>query len=81
MPEIKYWLNIISPFLGLVGTILWFFFGLPPQIDPRGLRNVVLAQADENEKKIAKTYIWISYLGLLLIAISFLLQFIAGWIR
>jgi len=81
MFEIKYCLNIISPFLGLSGTVLWFFFGLPPQINPKGQSSLLLEQEDETEKKTAKKYYWASYLGLFLIAISFLLQFIAGWIR
>ena len=81
MLELKYWLNILSPFLGLSGTVLWFFFGLPPQINPKGQGALLIEQEDAGEKTKAKGYIRASYLGLLLIAISFLLQFITGWIR
>ncbi len=69
-------LNFWSALSGLIGTILIFFFGMPPKIDPDGNSYLLLERNDEGEKKKAKKYKNISYFGLTLIAISFLLQLI-----
>ena len=63
-----------SALFGLLGTILIFFFGLPPRIDPDGHSYLLLESDDEDEKKKAKRYKITSYLGLFFIALSFLLQ-------
>ena len=65
-----------SAISGLVGTILIFFFGLPPKIDRDGHSHLILEQEDQEEKKKAKRYLFMSYIGLILLAISFLLQLI-----
>lgn len=69
-------LNFISALSGLIGTILIFFFGLPPSVDLNGSIYLILEQDDHEEKIKAKKYKSLSYLGLLLIGISFLLQII-----
>jgi len=65
-----------SALSGFVGTVLIFFFGLPPKVDPGGHLNLILEQEDEEEKKIGKKYKRISYIGISLLSISFFLQLI-----
>ena len=68
--------NFLSALSGLAGTILIFFFGISPKIDPDGHINLICEQEDETEKRKGKKYKIISYLGLLFIALSFLIQLI-----
>ena len=68
--NIDFW----SAVIGFVGTVLIFLYGLPPQVDPNGHRALLLEGDDENEKIKAKKYKKIGYIGLLLIALSFVLQ-------
>lgn len=69
-------LNFWSAVCGLMGTVLVFFFGLPSAINKNGHINLILEQSAENEVKKYKAYKILSYLGLSLIAISFLIQII-----
>jgi len=69
-------LNLLSALFGFIGTILIFFYGLPSKINKDGHVNLVLEQEDEDAKKKSRRYIFLSYLGLSLIAISFLIQII-----
>lgn len=68
--------NFWSALSGLIGAILIFFFGLPPKIDPEGHRHLILEGGDKKEKKKAKIYKKVSYCGVLLLIVSFLLQVI-----
>lgn len=70
-------LNISSPLFGLTGTILIFFYGLPPQIDENGHQRVVTQAIDMTEVAKARKYKFTSVIGLCLLAASFLLQLIA----
>lgn len=74
--EITANLNFWSALGGLIGAILIFLFGLPPKIDPEGHQHLLLEGVDENERRKAKTYKKISYFGVFLLIISFLLQVI-----
>ena len=65
-----------SALSGFVGTMLIFFFGLPPKVDPEGHLNLILEQEDEEEKKAGRKYKRISYIGISLLSISFFLQLI-----
>ena len=67
-------INFWAALIGLIGTLLIFFFGLPPKIDPEGHVYLILEQEDEEEKKKAKKYKLRGYIGILLLALSFLLQ-------
>lgn len=69
-----YSINFWSALLGLLGSILIFFFGLPPKIDLDGHIHLILDQEDKNEKKKAKIYKCISYFGIFFLILSFLLQ-------
>ncbi|MFA6608472.1 MAG: hypothetical protein WCT07_01005 [Candidatus Paceibacterota bacterium] len=68
--NIDFW----GAFCGLLGTIIIFFFGLPPKVDVDGNNYLLLQKTDEKEKVRARKYKKLSYFGLLLIALSFLLQ-------
>lgn len=69
-------INFLSYTLGFIGTILIFFYGLPPKVDPDGHIHLILEQEDKLEKRKGKIYKKIGYLGIILIAISFLLQIV-----
>ena len=51
-----------------------FFFGLRPMISESGAIHLVAEQRDEAEIKKARRYRVISRLGLILLAVGFLLQ-------
>ena len=70
--SINFW-SVIS---GLIGSILLFFFGLSPAISKDGHINLILEQTDKKEIKKYKYFKIFSYLGISLIALSFLLQLI-----
>jgi len=67
-------LYFFSALSGFIGTILIFFFGIPPKIDRDGHDNLICEGENKKEKKRYKIYKKISYFGVLLIAISFLIQ-------
>lgn len=69
-------LNFWSALSGFIGTILIFFFGLPPRIDPDGNIHLILEQTSKEDIKEAKIYRKVSYVGVFLLIISFLLQVI-----
>jgi hypothetical protein len=47
---------------------------LPPKVDPDGHIHLICEQEDEKEKIKGKKYKAISYIGLVLIGLSFLFQ-------
>lgn len=69
-------LNFWSSVFGLLGTILIFFFGLPPRINEKGHINLILEQVDNDQIKKYKKYGILNYLGLFFLALSFLIQII-----
>lgn len=69
-------LNFWSALCGLAGTVLVFFFGLPPAINKNGHINLILEQLDQNEAKKYEIHKICSFLGLSLIGISFSIQII-----
>lgn len=70
--NIDFW----SALSGFVGAVLIFFFGLPPKVDPEGHIHLILEQESKEDKKKGRKYKKLSYVGILLLAISFLLQLI-----
>ena len=60
--------------LNLVGAVIIFFFGLPPRVRESGARHLLLEGEDKEEIKKGKRYRTTSRLGLILLAIGFLLQ-------
>jgi len=69
-------INFWTAVLGFIGSVLLFFFGLPPKIDRDGHQHLILEGIDKGEKKKASMYIKLGNLGMFLIALSFLLQLI-----
>lgn len=69
-------IEFLSALSGLLGTVMLFFFGLPPTVNKDGHINLILEQIDEFESRKYKLFQKLSYFGLSLIAISFLLQLI-----
>ena len=60
---------------GLIGTLLVWRYGLPRKdINRSGAQALILEQEDEGMKKEWVRYDLLSHIGLLLIALSFLLQ-------
>jgi hypothetical protein len=66
-------LGLIS---GITGSIILFFFGMPPPIFKAG--QYVLDEPNDREKKIILFYRMMSWLGLLLVIVAFSLQFFAS---
>lgn len=72
LTDINFW----SAFCGFLGSICIFFFGLPPKINSDGLIGLALEQVDEQGIAKGKTFKYLSYIGLSLLALSFILQII-----
>jgi hypothetical protein len=60
--------------LSFTGTMILFFFGLPPRVRESGARYLLLEGEDQAEIKKGRRYRNISRLGLVLLALGFLLQ-------
>lgn len=72
LSDINFW----SALCGFIGSIFIFFFGLPPKINSDGLIGLALEQEDEEGKAKGKIFKYLSYVGLSLLALSFVLQII-----
>lgn len=60
--------------LNFAGAMLVFFFGLPPRVRESGARYLLLEGEDKEEIEKGQRYRKISRLGLILLAVGFLLQ-------
>ncbi len=80
MTETIFALQIASPTLGFIGTVLLFIYGIPKQIDTGGKISLILEQEDEEEKEKIKKYKRYGNIGLILIAIGFIIDFILVFI-
>lgn len=69
-------INFWSASSGFIGTVMLFFFGLPPNLNKDGHINLILEQTDKKEAKKYKVFQVLSYFALGLIALSFFLQII-----
>ena len=67
-------MDIIGLALSFAGAIIIFIFGLHPMISESGAIHLVVEQVDEGEIKRAKKYKVISRVGLILLAVGFILQ-------
>jgi|GEM_PF-1817442 len=72
LSDINFW----SAICGLSGSIFIFFFGIPPRVDPCGHIHLILEQENKEDIVKGKKFKIMSYIGLLLIGLSFLLQII-----
>jgi hypothetical protein len=73
-------INSIGLILDISGGLMLFFYGLPPSIDLHGYQHRIVSQVDEDEKKRAKTHIFISRIGVILLIFGFLLQLASNYI-
>lgn len=68
-------MQYLSSTFGFAGTVLIYFYGVPRQIDNQGKFYLVLEENDPQEiDKIKRFKFWGNF-GLLLIALSFVLNF------
>ena len=72
-------INTVGLALDIVGVVLLFRFGLPPDVRRGGTVSLILEQTDEDEARKAKRYDKFSYSALVMIVIGFLLQIVATW--
>ena len=64
--------------LDILGAVLIFKFGLPPEVSRSGTGALLLEGTDENEIKKARWYDSISREGILLLALGFAFQIGGG---
>lgn len=72
-------INSIGLVLDILGGLILLKFGIPPKIDRQGHIHLILSQKDENEKKLAKRYDFLSNIGLVLLIIGFLFQLVSNY--
>lgn len=76
-PEI---VNTLGLALDIVGVLLLFWFGLPPDVSRTGAVEWTL-ETDEAEAQKARCYDCWSWTALALIVTGFVLQIVATWMR
>ena len=69
-------LDFWSALSGFIGSVMLFFFSLPPKLNPHGHINLILQQTDKKEAKKYRLFQKLSYSALALIAFSFFLQIV-----
>lgn len=72
-----YLYNIIGLLFDIVGVLMLFKFGLPPDINPRG-HIMISAGVDETEKDKARKFKFLSFLALGFLVTGFLLQILSS---
>lgn len=70
--------NTVGLILDIVGVILLFRFGLPPDVSRSG-GNLLTWGVDEDEVKKGKRYDKISWTALAVIVLGFALQIVSTW--
>ncbi len=70
-------LNIVGLSFNIIGASSIWRFGLPPNIDREGRTHLITNQIDIKEKILGKKYIKYSKLGMLLLILGFVCQFLA----
>ncbi len=73
-------LSSIGLSLDIVGAIIIFRFGLPQNIDRSGKIYRIISDVDESEKMKARFYDRMSFFGIFLLVIGFLLQGLGNWL-
>jgi len=73
------WLNRIGLGLGMAGVVILFIWGPPqPDLDPHIKR--VTQEVNEATKQLKRRHEIMSSIGLSLIGLGFVIQFIATWL-
>ena len=70
-------LNIVGLLFNIIGVILIWRYGLPADINREGHVILVLEGKDEKEKSLAHKYDIMSRIGMFLLILGFVCQFIA----
>lgn len=73
-------MNTFGLILDILGVLLLFFFGLPPNVRRDGTGALVLEQEDQAQKNLGVLYDFLSWLALVLIVFGFGLQIYSNWI-
>ncbi|MCY4597702.1 MAG: hypothetical protein OXC19_23240 [Bryobacterales bacterium] len=73
------WVNSIGLGLDIVGVVLLFRFGLPPNVDRTGATYWTGAP-DQEEVRKGRRYDRISWVALALLVLGFALQIASNWI-
>ena len=73
-------LNSFGLFLGILGAVLIYIYGVPNKIDKEGKTSLSIEEIDEDEIKLAQKYIHRPNFGILLLIMSFGLQFISNFL-
>ena len=63
--------------MDIVGVLLLWRFGLPPNVSRGGTSYLILEQSDEAEARKAKVYDHVAHVAITLIVLGFILQLIA----
>lgn len=71
--------NTVGLAFDIVGVVLLFCFGLPPDVSKSGAISIVLEANDEDEARKAKRYDKISWSALCIIVLGFILQIVSTW--
>jgi predicted ABC-type exoprotein transport system permease subunit len=74
-------INSIGLVIDIIGVILIFYYGITPMIDENGTVLLAIEQEDDNLKKKAKKFNFLSRLGLILIVIGFVCQLSSNFIK
>ena len=74
-------LNSAGLVFDIIGALLIWKNGLPPEISRDGTSNLVCQQTDESEKKKAKKMDTLSKIGALALAAGFGLQLLSNFLR
>ncbi len=72
-------LNTVGLSITIVGCVLLFQFGLPPDVNPKGTTTIVTSDVDTSEIAKARLYSRLGRLGIALVAAGSLLQILAVW--
>lgn len=70
-------LNIIGLCFDIIGVIMLFKFGLPPEINKNGTFGLDIGY-DPEEKRKADIYTGLSYVALIFLILGFILQILAN---
>jgi hypothetical protein len=60
-----------------MGSLLIYFFGIPPRISPEGHIHLILEQTDAAQIAKGRSYRWKATAGVVLLILSFALQLVA----
>ena len=72
--------NSLGLFFDIVGVVIIWKFGLPPEVSRSGHQYLITSQIDEAEKDLATRYERYSRCGLALILLGFVCQLASNWI-